>query len=315
MDKHEIVKKARANALKYWMIPMGAMLFSVIAAVLTVIFGNVFIGLLLLFLGVWLLPRILWNRLRTRYVGKPYQRGEVELFCQTVKAIGLDSFYNPEWALVLMEEGNHQELVNLCTAQIKRLAAKKRKTYRIRLYHYLFVLTRYYFRVGDNEKTAQLCAVYREWLKQEKPSFARRVEQHYSALAIYEKYLAGDAEGCLALLCSDPLKGGKMSMCGDLLIKARIKARLQGETEAALFLYAEIEAMLSDGDIWKCAHREAENLIAGRPYGFGVAELLPDEAYVLQLPKKVKRRRTLYLLFGLFLMLLWAVPLLLTMPV
>lgn len=311
-----IEKKARANALKYWLIPCGVMLLSVIAAVLTVIFWDAYIGFLLLLVGCALLPRFLWHRMYVRYITKPYQQGEIELFCKTVEAIGMDARHNHEYALALDEQGRTEELVSVCTAQIKRLKGKKRNVYRILRYHYLFLLTRHYFRAGDNEKTAQLCAVYREWLQHEKAAFAHRIDANYSdVFSIYETYLAGDADGCLAILQKDPLSSGRVGICSDMLIKARVKARLQGDIAGALALYAEIEDMLPACQMRESAGREAENLRQGRPYGYGVPEILPDENFVLQADPKSKRRRCLFRLYAVLLLLLWIVPLLLSFPI
>ncbi len=313
-----IEKKARSNALKYWLIPCGVMLLFVIAAVLTVMFLDAYLGVLLLLVGCVILPRLLWNRMYVRYITKPYQQGETELFCKTVEAIGMDARHNPEYALVLEETGRTQELVNVCTAQIKRLKGKRRRALRVLRYHYLFLLARYYFRAGDDQKTAQLCAAYREWLQHEKPSFAYRIEvrlRYSAAFSTYEKYLSGDAEGCLAQLQNTPLQNGRISICSDMLIKARVKARLQGDAAGALALYAEIEDMLPVCQQRVIAAREAQNLREGLPYGYGVPEVVPDAHYALTSAPKSKRRRILFRLYAVLLLLLWVVPLLLTLPV
>ena len=314
MENIAIIKKAKAAALQYWLIPSCVMLLTVIVSLLIVIFWDMYIGMLILFLGMVFLPRMLLRHLYAKHLEKPYLNGEFELFCRTARAIGFDNPRNALYVLVLDLEEKYQELINVCVAQIKRLRGKKRpsRAQRAQLYHYLFAMTRCYYRLGDMEKTAQLCATYREWLGQEKAALGQQIEAAYPGFSLYEKYLAKDAKGCLAHLNSNAR--GELLICSDMMIKARVLSELQGDVDGAMVLYEEVQNRAS-ANIRSHALREAENLANNRPYGYGNEEILPQDADVLQTPKKVKRRRALFRLYTVFLVLLWIVPLLLTMPI
>lgn len=306
-----IQKQAQKNARKCRLIPMAIIVMIMGISLLPMAFGKIYIGYAIVFFGALFLSRFVQSKLIKKCLQGAWERGEYALYDATAREMTLGNERSMLYAEVLDYAGEYQKLINICVARIKELRKKKSKKKRRVSYLYMFLLARVYFRLADYQKLAQICETFRTWLQNDDYATQRQLTPYQSVLETYELYMQGDAQGVLAHVDERDAEANPMVRCGNLIIRARVAAELQNDTEAAAAMYAEVVRLAPMQVQREFAQKALENIQQGLPYGHGNPEVLPDDSYALTKSAALKRVRFLSGLFGGAITLLWVLCILL----
>ena len=301
-----IQKQAQRNARICRVIPMLVWVaIIVITAVWTFVMRRPTLGTLLMLFNVLWLPGFVQGMLIKKYVEGALNRGEYELYYESLRALSLEDERSLMYAEVLFYDGAYQRLINICTANVIELKDKQSKRKRRMCYFYLYHLARVYFRLADYAKLAQVCQAFRTKLQSEKSALQKQLAPYQSILKMYEMYIQGDASGVLAAVDESESKGGAMVQYGYMLIRARVAAELQGDAAGAAETYTRIMQESPLQEQRELAQKALDNLQQGLSYGYGNPELVPEEGYVLCESDAHKRARRRGLVLGVIMAFLW----------
>lgn len=308
-----IQKQAQRNARICRVIPMlvwAAII--VITAAWIIVTRRPTLGTLLMLFNVLWLPRFVQGMLVKKYVTGALDRGEYELYYESVRALSLEDERSLMYADVLFYDGAYQRLINICTANVIELKGKKGRRKRRLYYFYLYHLARVYFRLADYAKLAPVCQAFRTKLQSEKRAMQKQLAPYQKILETYELYIQGDASGVLAALDESESKGGAMVQYGNMLIRARVAAELQGDAAGAAEMYTRVVQESPLQAYREPAQKAIDNLQQGLSYGYGNPALLPEDGYVLCESAAHKRARRRGRVLGVVMVILWLCSILLT---
>lgn len=284
-------KRVKQNVRKFYLccaalITAALLLYTVLCVLIDSNWAAAATVLLVAFLAKPLLNKWYFN-----YIFVFFKQGEPALTLAAMDAIGMkhpDHSYRLQCMLALDQ---CQEVVNVCVAGLKKHKGKKGKRARYRRYFYLHMLAAVYHRLGDDQKLTQICQVWEDWIALETPMDAENLKRRFSIFDYCQKYLNRDAKGCLVYARVPAGQESLDARMGELMMLARIKHMIEGDWEGAKDLYARVaEQMPSDHSRHKAACRELENIANGRPYGFGLPDILPDADYKIVMPVSVRVR-------------------------
>lgn len=321
-----IQKKAKTNAFLYWGIYLLAVLILLAGTLALFIWVDSKLGIIIFAVFIVFIRSLLHSILLSRLILRPYHQGNVELYRDTLRAAGLNNPISPLYLLGEVAAGEYAHVIDICTAQLERMANKYTKFYnkkakaRLHRYRYLHVLALCYFRLGDNEKLSQICQVYRTWLEGEKASDVFHISQTHPQFELYEAYLNKDIEACqaLAFFENEGAEAGHSSGFSygiDLYCQARVLADLQEDFESARTLYQEAAGQLEGCALQDLCRHALQNIENGVPYAEGLAEIVPCASYEIPISKENKRARILTPIVTILVALLTGAALLFSAPI
>ena len=253
-----IREQARSNIRKYRVFKIITLAVWYIVTTSIIIFVSSGLGFLVGLAGYFITQYYIIEMLFKKYITSPLHR---ELNAPLYREIIMQGrIFTTDASWQISAEyyvGNYEDCILICEKKLKDNRQAKFK------YTYLTYLAVCHFDRGDDEALAEVCARFRREISGESPKVIKRLSHTVSAFELYESYLAGELDACLAKV-RDSVEPPIKAVSRDL-ITARISL-LRGEKESARALFESVIDRAPDTNYAILAKHGLEAIESGVEY-------------------------------------------------